>query len=99
MLKADLLLDWSELDLTPYTNITTYLPDAMKKISDLAASQGYNGKYGFTYAVAIEDGAWAELTDPTYAIQIRFDAWEKAGTEDPGRSARLPEGAAGCGSR
>ena len=79
MLKADLLLDWSELDLTPYTNITTYLPDAMKKISDLAASQGYDGKYGFTYAVAMEDGAWAELTDPTYAIQIRFDAWEKAG--------------------
>ena len=79
MLKADLLLDWSELDLTPYTNITKYLPDAMKKISDLAASQGYEGDYGFTYAVAMEDGAWAELTDPTYAIQIRFDAWEKAG--------------------
>ena len=79
MLKADLLLDWSELDLTPYPNITAYLPKAMKKISDLAASQNYEGDYGFAYAVAMEDGAWAELTDPTYALQIRFDAWEKAG--------------------
>ena len=41
MLKADLLLDWSELDLTPYTNITKYLPDAMKKISDLATDRSH----------------------------------------------------------
>ena len=32
-----------------------------------------------TNQVAMENGAWAELTDPTYALQIRFDAWEKAG--------------------
>jgi len=78
-LKADLLLDWSELDLTPYTNITTYLPKAIQKISDFCKENGYEGDYGFAYAVAVEDGAWAELTDPTYALQIRFDAWEKAG--------------------
>lgn len=78
-LNADLLLDWDELDLTPYTNITTYLPNAMKKVSDFAADAGHEGTYGFSYAVAMEDGAWAELTDPTYALQIRFDAWEKAG--------------------
>ncbi|MBR0215864.1 MAG: hypothetical protein IJL96_02985, partial [Clostridia bacterium] len=29
-LQAELFLDWDELDLTPYTNITTYLGDAMK---------------------------------------------------------------------
>ncbi len=78
-LNGELLLDWDELDLTPYTNITTYLPDAMKKVHDFAAEKGYEGNYGFAYAVALEDGAWAELTDPTYALQIRFDAWEKAG--------------------
>lgn len=78
-LDADLLLDWDELDLTPYTNITTYLSDAMKKVSDFAAEAGHEGSYGFSYAVAMENGAWAELTDPTYALQVRFDAWEKAG--------------------
>ncbi len=78
-LDADLLLDWDEIDMTPYENINTYLGDAIKKISDAAAELGHEGTYGFTYAVALEDGAWAELTDPTYALQIRFDAWEKAG--------------------
>ncbi|MBE5789540.1 MAG: extracellular solute-binding protein [Clostridiales bacterium] len=78
-LNADLILDWSDIDLTKYPNITAYLGDAMKKVSDFAASKGHEGIYGFTYAVALEEGAWAELTDPTYALQIRYDAWEKAG--------------------
>ena len=78
-LQAELFLDWDELDLTPYTNITTYLGDALKKVHDFGEAAGYEGTYGFTYAVAMEDGAWAELVDPTYALQIRFDAWEKAG--------------------
>lgn len=78
-LQAELFLDWDELDLTPYTNITTYLGDALQKVSNFAADAGYEGTYGFTYSVAMENGAWAELVDPTYALQIRFDAWEKAG--------------------
>ena len=78
-LNADLLLDWNEVDLTPYTNINAYLPAAMKKVSDFSAENGHEGVYGFSYAVALEEGAWAELTDPTYALQIRYDAWEKAG--------------------
>ncbi len=78
-LNADLLLDWSDIDLSQYPNIDAYLGDAIQKVSDFAAAHGHEGKYGFTYAVAMEDGAWAELTDPTYALQIRFDAWEKAG--------------------
>ena len=36
LLNADMVLDWDEVDLTPYTNITTYLGDAMKKTSDFA---------------------------------------------------------------
>ena len=78
-LNADLLLDWNDVDLTPYENINAYLGDAMAKTSAFAAEQGHDGIYGFNFAVALEDGAWAELTDPTYALQIRFDAWEKAG--------------------
>ncbi|MBO7663681.1 MAG: hypothetical protein J6U01_09950 [Clostridia bacterium] len=78
-LNADLILDWSDIDLTQYPNISAYLGDAIKKVSDFAASKGHEGIYGFTYAVALEEGAWAELTDPTYALQIRYDAWEKAG--------------------
>ena len=78
-LNADLLLDWNDVDLAPYANINAYLGDAMAKTSAFAAEQGHDGIYGFNFAVALEDGAWAELTDPTYALQIRFDAWEKAG--------------------
>ena len=79
VLEAELLMDWSELDLTPYTNITTYLGDSMDKVSVFCASRGFEGVYGFTNQVAMENGAWAELTDPTYALQVRYDAWVKAG--------------------
>ena len=78
-LAADLLLDWDDVDLTPYENINAYLGDAIAKTSAFAADHGYEGKFGFNFGVALENGAWAELTDPTYALQIRFDAWEKAG--------------------
>ena len=79
LLRADMVYDWDELDLTPYTHINAYLGDAIRKTSDFAAANGFNGTFGFNYNVALEDGAWAELTDPTYALQVRFDAWEAAG--------------------
>ena len=79
LLNAGLLFDWDEVDLTPYPNISTYLTDAFATISSITEAQGFTGKYGFAFGVAMESGAWAELTDPTYALQIRFDAWEKAG--------------------
>ena len=78
-LEAELIYDLDELDLTPYTNLNTYFGEATQKIRDLVATKGYEGNYGWAYAVAAEDGAWAELTDPTYALQIRYDAWVKAG--------------------
>ncbi len=77
--KADLILDWSDIDLTAYPNLDKYMKDSMAKVSDMCKEAGYDGIYGFTNMVAMENGAWAELTDPTYALQIRFDAWEKAG--------------------
>ncbi len=78
-LKAELIMNLDEVDLTPYENLNKYFGEAMQKIRDVAAAEGYEGNYGWAYAVAAEDGAWAELTDPTYALQVRYDAWEKAG--------------------
>ena len=78
-LQADLLLDMSEIDMTQYPILNEQFAAAFQKVSDYAAAQGYEGKYGFSYSVAMEDDAWAEITDPTYALQVRFDAWEAAG--------------------
>lgn len=78
-LNADLLLDMSDIDMSAYPTLNTYFTKAFQKVTDFCAAQGKEGKYGFSYSVAMEDDAWAELTDPTYALQIRYDAWEKAG--------------------
>lgn len=78
-LKADLLLDMSDIDMTAYPTLNTVFAEAFKKVSDFCADQGMEGKYGFSFSVAVEDNAWAEILDPTYALQIRYDAWEKAG--------------------
>lgn len=78
-LKADLLLDMSDIDLSAYPSLNTTFAAAFQKVSDFAAAQGVDGKYGFSFSVAAEDNAWAEILDPTYALQVRFDAWEKAG--------------------
>ena len=94
-LKADLILDWDEVDLEPYTNINTYLKDAIQKTSDFAAANGFDGTYGFNFSVAMEDGAWAELVDPTYALQVRFDAGRDhrlvADDREPAHPERLQE--------
>ena len=78
-LKADLLMDLSDIDMTQYPTLNTYFTKAFDKVSNFAAEQGVEGKYGFAFSVAMEDNAWSEITDPTYGLQVRFDAWEKAG--------------------
>ena len=78
-LKADLLMDLSDIDMSAYPVLNTSFTEAFQKVSDFCAVQGEEGKFGFSFSVAMENGAWADLTDPTYALQIRFDAWEKAG--------------------
>jgi len=89
-LKAELLLDWNDIDLTAYPNISTYMKDSMAKVSEFCKDNDYDGVYGFTNNVALENGTWAELTDPTYALQIRFDAWEKAGKPELNTLEDLP---------
>lgn len=80
ILDAGLLFDWSELDLTPYTNINTYMTDAMASVSAyVKEARNIDGVWGFGHNVALENGTWSNLTDPDYALQVRFDAWEKAG--------------------
>lgn len=101
-LKADLLMDLSDIDMTQYPTLNTYFTKAFDKISAFAADQGVEGKYGFAYSVAMEDNAWAEITDPTYGLPGSFRRLGKgrqARADQPGRPACLPEGAAGCGSR
>lgn len=78
-LKADLLMDLSDIDMSAYPVLNASFTEAFQKVSDFCAAQGEEGKFGFSFSVAMENGAWADLTDPTYALQIRFDAWEKAG--------------------
>ena len=78
-LQADLLMDLSDVDLSAYPILNEQFSAAFDKVSEYAAAQGFEGKYGFSYSVAVEDNAWAEIQDPTYALQVRFDAWEAAG--------------------
>ena len=78
-LQADLLLDMSDVDMSQFPILNEQFAAAFDKVSDYCATKGYEGKFGFSYSVAMEDNAWAEITDPTYALQVRFDAWEKAG--------------------
>ena len=78
-LQAGLLLDMSDIDMTQYPILNEQFAAAFDKVSAFCEANGNPGKYGFAYSVAMEDDAWAEITDPTYALQVRFDAWEAAG--------------------
>lgn len=78
--KAELVMDLDEVDLTPYTNLNKYFSEAMAKVRAYCNDNlGMDGNFGWAFGVAAEDGTWNELLDPTYALQIRYDAWEKAG--------------------
>ena len=78
--RAELVMDLDEVDLTPYTNLNKYFTEAMAKVRAYCNDNlGMDGNYGWAFGVAAEDGAWNELLDPTYALQIRYDVWEKAG--------------------
>ena len=88
---ANLVLDWSELDLTPYENINTYMKDSMDMITDYVSEvRGVDGIWGFGHNVALLPETWQEMQDPTYALQIRFDAWEKAGKPELNTMEDLP---------
>lgn len=90
--KSEMLLDWNEVDMTPYANITAYTKDSSDKLTKFVAeTTGIEGYWGFGHDIGMENGAWAELTDPTYAMQIRYDAWEKAGKPELKTLEDLPD--------
>lgn len=78
-LNAELIMNLDEVDMTPYANLNQYFTEAMAKVRDFSKASGFDGNYGWAFGVAAEDGVWNELIDPGYALQIRYDAWEKAG--------------------
>ena len=79
-LDAELIYDLDEVDMTPYVNLNKYFTDSMQKVRNLVAdTRGLEGNYGWAASVAAEDGTWSDLTDPCYALQVRYDVWEKAG--------------------
>ena len=90
-LEAGLLMDLSELDMSAYPNLTTYFTESMQRVSDFCATHGVEGTYGFNNEVAMQSGEWTELRDPTYALQIRYDAWDKAGRPSLSSLESLPE--------
>ena len=47
-LKADLLMDLSDIDMTQYPTLNTNFTKAFDKVSNFAAEQGVEGKYGFS---------------------------------------------------
>ena len=78
--RAELVMDLDEVDLTPYTNLNKYFTEAMAKVRAYCNDNlEMDGNFGWAFGVAAEDGTWNELLDPTYALQIRYDVWEKAG--------------------
>ena len=79
-IKAELVMDLDEVDMTAYANMNAYLTEAMAKVRNYVNDNlDMDVNNGWAFGVAAEDGAWAELLDPTYALQIRYDVWEKAG--------------------
>lgn len=90
-LKADLLMDLDELDLSVYPTLTTYFSESMQRVSDFCATHDMEGTYGFNNDVAMESGEWDNLRDPTYALQVRYDAWDAAGRPTLTSLEGLPE--------
>ena len=89
---AGLFYNWNELDLTPYANINTYMKDSLDYISDYVKEvRGEEGIWGFSNNVVLEEGTWSNMIDPDYALQIRFDAWEKAGKPELTSLEALPD--------
>lgn len=91
-INADMILNWDDLDLTPYENINKYMPTAMEKLSTyVEETTGEKGTWGFGYDVGVTNEGWANLTEPDYAMQIRYDVWVKAGKPELKTLADLPD--------
>ena len=64
-LEADLILDWNDVDLTPYASINAVMTDGFKKITDYVKQvNGQDGIWSFPYSVALQNNAGRNLITP-----------------------------------
>ncbi|NLO86180.1 MAG: extracellular solute-binding protein [Clostridiales bacterium] len=89
-LKAGLLYDLSELDMTPYTNLAGTLESQAKVTEFAKGATELDGVWGFTFDIGHEKDGWSDLTNPSYALQVRYDAWAKAGMPEVATLEDLP---------
>ncbi len=79
-IKGNLLMDWNELDMTPYTNIDAYTMDAQAKLTSFVLdATGEDGVWGFGHDIGYNRTDWDVVTEPNYGMQVRWDAYVKAG--------------------
>ncbi len=78
--KGNMLMDWNELDLTPYENISAYTQDAQAKLSSFVLeATGLDGVWGFGHDIGYNRTDWDIVTEPNYGMQVRWDAYVAAG--------------------
>ncbi len=79
-INGNLLMDWNELDLTPYENINKYTKDAQAKVSTFVKNAtGKDGVWGFGHDIGYNKTDWDIVIEPGYGMQVRWDAYVKAG--------------------
>ncbi|HPF87749.1 MAG TPA: hypothetical protein PK537_06810 [Candidatus Limiplasma sp.] len=79
-MNANLLLDWNELDLTPYENIEAYTLDSQAKLTNYVLNAtGIDGVWGFGHDIGYNRTDWDVITEPNYGMQVRWDAYVAAG--------------------
>ncbi len=79
-IKGNMLMDWNDLDMTPYTNISKYTMEAQQKISNFVKSAtDIDGVWGFGHDIGYNRTDWDVVVEPNYGMQVRWDAYVKAG--------------------
>jgi putative aldouronate transport system substrate-binding protein len=79
-INANLVMDWNELDLTPYENINAYTQAAQEKLSNFVTNAtGIEGVWGFGHDIGYNRTDWDVVIEPNYGMQVRWDAYVAAG--------------------
>jgi len=79
-LNGNMLMDWNDLDLTPYTNIEKYTKASQAKLSKYVLNAtGIDGVWGFSHDIGYNRTDWDVVIEPNYGMQVRWDAYVAAG--------------------
>ena len=69
-MNANLLLDWNELDMTPYVNIESYTKDAQTKLSKFVMdATDIDGVWGFGHDIGYNRPTGTSSSSPTTACR------------------------------